>query len=101
MANEYTPDLVTLISEEGEEIEFEILDIIENEDGKFYVLYPYYENPADAVNDPGEYYIFEVQEVDGEEELAEIENDELLDKLADEFEKRYNESFFDDEESKE
>lgn len=101
MANEYTPDLVTLISEEGEEIEFEILDIIENEDGKFYVLYPYYENPADAVNDPGEYYIFEVQEVDGEEELAEIEDDELLDKLADEFEKRYNESFFDDEESEE
>lgn len=94
MANEYTPDLVTLISEEGEEIEFEILDIIENDDGKFYVLYPYYEDPADAVNDPGEYYIFEVQEVDGEEELAEIEDDDLLDKLADEFEKRYNESFF-------
>lgn len=101
MANEYTPDLITLISEEGEEIEFEILDIMENEKGKFYVLYPYYENPADAVNDPGEYYIFEVQEVDGEEELAEIEDDELLDALADEFEKRYNESFFDDEESEE
>lgn len=101
MANEYTPDLVTLISEEGEEIEFEILDIIENDDGKFYVLYPYYEDPADAVNDPGEYYIFEVQEVDGEEELAEIEDDDLLDKIADEFEKRYNESFFDDEESDE
>lgn len=101
MANEYTPDLITLISEEGEEIEFEILDIIENDDGKFYVLYPYYEDPADAVNDPGEYYIFEVQEIEGEEELAEIEDDELLDKLADEFEKRYNESFFDDEESEE
>lgn len=101
MDNEYTPDLVTLISEDGEEIEFEILDIIENEDGKFYVLYPYYSNPADAVNDPGEYYIFESQEIDGEEELAEIEDDELLDKLADEFEKRYNDSFFDDEESQE
>jgi len=101
MANEYTPDLITLISEEGEEIEFEILDIIENEIGKFFVLYPYYENPEDAVNDPGEYYIFEVQEVDGEEELAEIEDDELLDKLAEEFEKRYNESFFDDEDDEE
>ena len=29
MSNEYTPDLVTLISDDGEEIEFEILDIIE------------------------------------------------------------------------
>lgn len=97
MANEYTPDLVTLISDEGEEIEFEILSIIENEDGKFYVLYPYYENPEDAVNDPGEYYIFEVQEVDGEEELAEIEDDDKLDRIATIFEEEYNESLFDDE----
>ena len=96
MANEYTPDLITLISDEGEEIEFEILDIIENDEGKFYVLFPYYENPADAVNDPGEYYIFEVQEIDGEEELAEIEDDEKLEKIAAIFEKQYNDGFYDD-----
>lgn len=29
MANEYTPDLITLIGDDGKEIEFEILDIIE------------------------------------------------------------------------
>lgn len=39
MANEYTPDLITLIGDDGKEIEFEILDIIENDEGKFYVLY--------------------------------------------------------------
>ena len=32
MDNEFNVDLITLISDEGEEIEFEILDIIENED---------------------------------------------------------------------
>ena len=31
MANEYTPDLITLIGDDGKEIEFEILDIIEND----------------------------------------------------------------------
>lgn len=98
MNNEYNPDLVTLISDEGEEIEFEILDVIENEEGKFYVLFPYYSNPADAVNDPGEYYIFEVAEVDGEEELAEIEDDEKLDRIAAIFEENYNDGLFDDEE---
>ena len=72
MANEYTPDLITLIGDDGKEIEFEILDIIENDEGKFYVLYPFFENPEDAVNDSGEYYIFEVTEIDGEEELAEL-----------------------------
>ena len=98
MPEEYTPDLVTLISDDGEEIEFEILDVIENDEGKFYVLYPYYANPADAVNDPGEYYIFEVQEVDGEEELADIEDDDKLDRIAAIFEENYNAEFFDDNE---
>ena len=98
MNNEYNPDLVTLISDEGEEIEFEILDIIENDEGKFYILYPYYADPADAVNDPGEYYIFEVQEIDGEEELAEIEDDEKLDRIAAIFEENY---YNDDEEDEE
>lgn len=98
MNNEYNPDLVTLISDEGEETEFEILDVIENEEGKFYVLFPYYSNPAGAVNDPGEYYIFEVAEVDGEEELAEIEDDEKLDRIAAIFEENYNDGLFDDEE---
>lgn len=79
------------------EIEFEILDIIENDEGKFYVLYPFFENPEDAVNDSGEYYIFEVTEIDGEEELAEIEDDDKLDRIAAVFEERYNEEFYDED----
>ena len=97
MANEYTLDLITLIGDNGEEIEFEILDIIENDEGKFYVLYPFFENPEDAVNDPGEYYIFEVSEIDGEEELAEIEDDEKLDRIAAVFEKRHNKELDDED----
>ena len=98
MANEYTPDLITLIGDDGKEIEFEILDIIENDEGKFYVLYPFFENPEDAVNDSGEYYIFEVTEIGGEEELAEIEDDDKLDRIAAVFEERYNEEFYDEDE---
>lgn len=81
MSNDYTADLVTFVSDDGEEIEFEVLDTIENEDGKFYILYPYYEDPADAVNDPGEYYIFQAEEIDGEEEFVELEDEDLLDKI--------------------
>ena len=97
MANDYTPDLITLIGDDGKEIELEILDIIENDEGKFYVLYPFFENPEDAVNDSGEYYIFEVTEIDGEEELAEIEDDDKLDRIAAVFEERYNEEFYDED----
>ena len=77
--------------------DIEILDIIENDEGKFYVLYPFFENPEDAVNDSGEYYIFEVTEIDGEEELAEIEDDDKLDRIAAVFEERYNEEFYDED----
>ena len=74
-----------------------ITDIIENDEGKFYVLYPFFENPEDAVNDSGEYYIFEVTEIDGEEELAEIEDDDKLNRIAAVFEERYNEEFYDED----
>lgn len=90
--NEFETDLITLISDDGQEMEFEILDILEDVEGiegKFYVLYPYYENPEDAVNDPGEYYIMKATGDEGEEELTEVEDDEILDKLADLFEARY------------
>ena len=93
----YQNKAYSLIFSNGEEIEFEILDIIENDEGKFYVLYPFFENPEDAVNDSGEYYIFEVTEIDGEEELAEIEDDDKLDRIAAVFEERYNEEFYDED----
>lgn len=72
MANEYTPDLITLIGDNGEEIEFEILDIIENDEGKFYVLYPFFENPEDAVNDPGEYYILKLVKLTAKKSLPKL-----------------------------
>lgn len=98
MNNEYSPDLITLISDEGEEIEFEILDIIENDEGRFFILQHYYENPADYIKDTGEYFVFEVNESNGEEELCEIEDDEKFNRIADIFEKNYNEALYGDDE---
>ncbi len=40
---------------------------------------------------------FEVTEIDGEEELAEIEDDDKLDRIAAVFEERYNEEFYDED----
>ena len=37
---EFEVDLITLIDDEGKEHEFEILDVIENDDGCFYALLP-------------------------------------------------------------
>lgn len=98
MSNEFTPELITLIDDEGNEHSFEILDTIVVDDSEYYALYPFYENPEDSVNDAGEYYIMEaVLNDNGEEEFAEIEDEELLDKLAEQFEANF-EKLFDDEE---
>lgn len=98
MNNDFTPDLITLIDDENNEHNFEILNIIENDKGVFYALYPIFDDAQEAVDDSGEYYIMEVIEEDGEEQLAEIEDEELLNDLAKEFEKHFDEIFSDDDE---
>ena len=100
MDNEYKPDLITLIDEDNVEHNFEILDVIENEKGVFYALYPIFDTADETVEDSGEYYIMEVIEEDGEEQLAEVEDEALLDELSAVFEKHFEELFddVDDEE---
>ena len=93
MNQEFAADLITLIDDEGNEHEFEILDVIENDNGCYYALLPTFEEPQEAVDADGTYYIFEAIEEDGEQQLAEVEDDELADRLAAEFEKRFDEMF--------
>ena len=97
MDNEFTPDLITLIDEENNEHTFEILDKIVEDDNEYLALYPVFDSAEDSVNDSGEYYIMEViLGDDGEEELAELDDEDLLDRLAQQFEERFA-SMFDDE----
>ena len=98
MDNAYKPDLITLIDEDNVEHNFEILDTIENEKGVFYALYPLFDTADETVDDAGEYYIMEVVEENGEEQLAEVEDDALLDELSAIFEQHFEELFDDEEE---
>lgn len=98
MDNEFAPDLITLVDDENNEHNFEILGEIEDERGKFYALYPVFDDPEDALNDSGEYYIMEVIEEDGEEQLATLEDEKLADELAAVFEENFAKLFDDEEE---
>ncbi len=84
-------DIVTLVDDEGVEREFEVLDCIVLEDSKrkFYALMPNFElEDTDLDDDEVTYFIFEMIEEDGEEQLVEVEDDELLDELSEQFEER-------------
>lgn len=84
-------DIVTLVDDEGVEREFEVLDCIVLEDSKrkFYALMPNFElEDTNLDDDEVTYFIFEMIEEDGEEQLVEVEDDELLDELSEQFEER-------------
>ena len=64
--------------------------------GHFLALVPTQQEPDEIASDAETYYIFEVIEEDGEEQLQEVDDDALLDKLAEIFEERFNEAYFED-----
>ena len=81
MDNEGT--LITLEDEEGNEVEFEFLDVVEYEGEEFIVLI---ENDEDA----DEVVILKINPIDDEtEEYTSIDDDELLDKLFEIFKEKY------------
>ncbi len=81
-------DIVTLVDDEGIEREFEVLDFIENSQGRFYALMPNFELADDSLNNEETYFIFEIIEENGEEQLVEVDDDILLEELSQQFERR-------------
>lgn len=97
MHNEYSPDLLNLIDEDGKEHEFEILDAIENDEGRFYALQPIYSDPKEQADAQGSYYIFEAVEEDGEQQFEEVEDEALLKDLSAEFESHFDDFYGSDD----
>ena len=94
MSEEYGNDFVTLIDEEGNEVEFEHIDTVEYE-GTTYLAFIPAELP---VEEDAEVVIMQIVEEDGEEQLQEVEDDALLDQLAEIFESRFNDAYYDEPE---
>ena len=93
MADEYGPDLVTVLDDDGNEHTFELMDAIETDDGRFVALLPVYDDPSEEVNDDGELIILSVDDSTGEELLVQIEDDELFEEIAGIFEERLADLF--------
>ncbi len=93
MEDSLPTDIVTLVDDEGVEREFEVLDFIENKQGRFYALMPNFELSDEFLNKEETYFIFEIKEENGEEQLVEVDDDKLLDDLSEEFERRLGNSY--------
>lgn len=93
MAEDYGADLVTIVDDEGNKHQFELLDAIETDDGRYVALLPVYDKPEDSVQDDGELVILEVTEEDGEELLITIEDDDVFNEIAEIFEERLSDLY--------
>ena len=54
---EFNPDIVSVVDENGEEHTFEELDRIETDEGRFVALLPVYEDAEEILDDDGELII--------------------------------------------
>lgn len=100
---EYGNDIVTVVDDDGNEHEFEVLDRIETDDDKKYVaMVPVYESEEEMLEDSGELIILRVLEEEGETVLEPIEDEDEFDEIGAIFEDRLSEIFeFDEEETEE
>ncbi len=96
-------DNTTLVleDEDGNEIEVEIIDTLEHE-GKIYVaMMEAITDPEQLLDTDSEYYIFELVDGEGAQGFAPVEDEGLLDVLAEKFEAIFDSYDDDDEEDEE
>ncbi len=86
-------DLISLLDDDGNEYEFEVLDEMDYKDSHYYALMPLFEMVDQDIEPGSTYMIFEaVEDENGDPQLAEVEDDDLLDEIAEIFEERFDEA---------
>lgn len=88
-----TPDIYTLVDEEGNEQAFELLDVMDLEDERYFALIPYYENPEESIEDDGDLVILKSEMVDEEEMMASIDDDDEYERIGAIFLERLDKMF--------
>lgn len=92
--NNYEPDIVSIIDEDGKEHVFEELDRIETDNGRYVALLPIPENPDALTEEDSSLIILKVEEEEkGEIYLTPIEDDDEFNEVGNIFEDRLSEMF--------
>ena len=93
MENEEMDNIITLNDEEGKEIKFEFLDLVELDDEEYVVLLPVAE---EGEEEGGEGVILKLEDTDDdsdEESYVGVENEEILNKVFQIFKEKYKDEF--------
>lgn len=92
MEGEELDNIVVLNDEEGNEVEFEFLDLIEYEGEEYVVLLPV---ESEDSEDAGEVVILKIEdtESESEESYVSVENEEVLNKVFEIFKQKFEDEF--------
>lgn len=94
--NDMAADLYTLVDEEGVEQTFEMIDVMDVGDDRYYALVPYYDDPTKELEADTELVILKSEFDENDEEiLASIDNDEEYEKIGGMFLERLNDMYED------
>lgn len=92
--NIFGNDIISLTDDEGNNYEFEIIDAIETDEGRYLAMVPYFSDPKAKLDDSGELVIVKVYEdEDGEEYFEDIPDDNEYETIADLFINRLQDMF--------
>ena len=93
MENEELDNIIVLNDEQGNEVKFEFLDLVELEEEEYVVLLPVSE---EGEEDEGEVVILKLEDTDEdseEESYVGVENEEILNKVFAIFKEKYKDEF--------
>ena len=93
MENEEVDNIVILNDEDGNEVKFEFLDLVQLEDEEYVVLLPVAE---EGEEEDGEVVILKLEDTDedsDEESYVGVEDEETLNKVFDIFKEKYKDEF--------
>ena len=92
MENEELDNIIVLNDEEGNEVQFEFLDLVELDEEEYVVLLPVSE---EGEEDEGEVVILKVEDTENSEEesYVGVEDEEILNKVFAIFKEKYKDEF--------
>ncbi|WP_435789419.1 DUF1292 domain-containing protein [Clostridium sp.] len=75
--------IITMLDEDGEKVQFELVETIELNENKYALLAP--------VGDEEDAYVYKIEEVDGKKEYIAVEDEEEFEKVLEEYESTFAE----------
>ncbi len=95
MSEEYGNDFVTLLDEEGNELEYEMIDAVEVDGNQYVALLPALvgEDEQSILDEDYQVVILKIENENGEDMLVSIDNEDEFNKVWAQFEERLSEDF--------